>query len=170
MRITNKFAAWFYLSSIILATLVATLQVFFDIRGLIMDPPDVIVYVTSPELQVLAKKEWKEYENLYGDNGRLAVRMISEGDLRGEELKDKTAMALVNQSPDTPLVADLESSGARVDAFRFLADEQQAPVSVFLLEPEKQAGKARDFSDFLKSVMAKEVASEHINRRKGRPS
>ena len=54
MRISNKFAAWFYLSTVMLGTLVATLQVFFDIRGLIMDPPDVVVYASSPDLEKLA--------------------------------------------------------------------------------------------------------------------
>ncbi|MCO6488537.1 MAG: hypothetical protein J5I98_08985 [Phaeodactylibacter sp.] len=170
MRISNKFAAWFYLSTVMLGTLVATLQVFFDIRGRIMDPPDVTVYVSSPELKSLAREEWNAYESRYGNGGRMGVKVISAEDLLGEELKDKTAMALINQTADTPLVAGLESGGVQVDAFRFLTPRQEAPVSVFLLEPEKQSRQAREFSDFLKSATAKEVASEHLSRRKGRLS
>lgn len=170
MRISNKFAAWFYLSSIILGTLVATLQVLFDIRGLILDPPDVAVYVSSPELKSLAREEWKEYERRYGDNGRMGVKEITAEELLGEELKDRTALALVDQTADTPLVADLGLEGLKVDAFRFLPPQKNITVSVFLLEPVKQSREARDFSDFLKSTIAREVAAEHLQRRKGRLS
>ncbi len=170
MRISNKFAAWFYLSTVMLGTLVATLQVLFDIRGLIMDPPDVIVYVSSPELKGLARVEWKEYESRYGDDGRIGVRVIAAEDLLGDELKDKTALALIDQAADTPVVAGLEAAGLKIDAFRLLSPQRPAPVSVFLLEPEKQSREARNFSDFLKSAAAREVASEHFSRRKGRLS
>ncbi|MCO6480016.1 MAG: hypothetical protein J5I94_25485 [Phaeodactylibacter sp.] len=170
MRISNKFAAWFYLSTVMLGTLVATLQVLFDIRGLIMDPPDVVVYVSSPELKGLAREEWAEYESRYGDNDRMGVKVISAEELLGEELKDKTALALIDQTADTPTVAGLESGGVKVDAFRILTPSGKEPISVFLVEPEKQSRAARNFSDFLKSATAKEVASEYLAGRKGRLS
>ncbi|MCB9267014.1 MAG: hypothetical protein H6558_18460 [Lewinellaceae bacterium] len=170
MRITNQFAAWFYLSTIILGVVVATLQVFFDIRGLLMDPPDVAVYASSPDLQTLARKEWREYENRFGDNDRLSVKKITEETSVVEALSNKNTLVLMSKMPDASMIADLQKKGLKVDSFRFLSAKRALPGEVFLLAPEKKSPAVRNFSDFLKSATAQDIAWEHLNKRKGRLS
>lgn len=170
MRITNKFAAWYYLSSIILTTLVGSLQLLFDIRGLLLEPPDVVVYVSSPELQKLVPKEWAEYENRYGDMNRLEVRKITEKTVIGEKLKDNSVLVLINEAPDTQMISALEKSGLEIAASKFLSAKQGIPRDVFLMGPEKKSRVARKFSDFLNSAAAQDIAYGHLSKRKGRLS